>query len=179
MHACIGEGNGNPLQCSCLENPRDRGAWRAAVYGVAQSRARLKWLIIIMSHKESTCSAGDPGSIPESGRSPGEGNGNPFQYSCLENSRGAWWAPVHGVTKSLTQLGDLHTYVRKVYTKCSGGLPEEDPGKENCKTLKEEVIFELGIDEWVGVCCSKKEAMTTCSLKREIHVSDWWKGQQN
>ena len=41
---CIGEGNGNPLQCSCLENLRDRGAWWAAVYGVAQSRTRLKWL---------------------------------------------------------------------------------------------------------------------------------------
>ena len=40
----IGEGNGNPLQCSCLENPRDGGAWWAAVYGVAQSRTRLKWL---------------------------------------------------------------------------------------------------------------------------------------
>ena len=42
--SCIGEGNGNPLQCSCLENPRDRGAWRAAVYGVAQSQTRLKRL---------------------------------------------------------------------------------------------------------------------------------------
>ena len=42
--ACIGEGNGNPLQCSCLENPRDRGAWWAAIYGVAQSRAWLKRL---------------------------------------------------------------------------------------------------------------------------------------
>ena len=41
---CIGEGNGNPLQCSCLENPRDGGAWWAAVYGVAQSWTRLKWL---------------------------------------------------------------------------------------------------------------------------------------
>ena len=40
----IGEGNGNPLQCSCLENPREGGAWWAAVYGVAQSRAQLKWL---------------------------------------------------------------------------------------------------------------------------------------
>ena len=44
--SCIGEGNGNPLQCSCLENPRDGGAWWAAVYGVAQSRTRLKWLSI-------------------------------------------------------------------------------------------------------------------------------------
>ena len=42
--SCIGEGNGNPLQCSCLQNPRDGGAWWAAVYGVAQSRTRLKWL---------------------------------------------------------------------------------------------------------------------------------------
>ena len=42
--SCIGEGNGNPLQCSCLENPRDGGAWWAAVYGVAQSRTRLKRL---------------------------------------------------------------------------------------------------------------------------------------
>ena len=40
--SCIGEGNGNPLQCSCLENPRDGGTWWAAVYGVAQSRTRLK-----------------------------------------------------------------------------------------------------------------------------------------
>ena len=42
--SCVGEGNGNPLQCSCLENPRDGGAWWAAVYGVAQSQARLKRL---------------------------------------------------------------------------------------------------------------------------------------
>ena len=42
--SCIGEGNGNPLQCSCLENPRDGGAWWAAVRGVAQSRTRLKQL---------------------------------------------------------------------------------------------------------------------------------------
>ena len=54
--------------------------------------------------KESACSAGVPGLIPGSGRSPGEGNGNPLQYSCLENpmDRGAWWAPVHGVGKSQT-----------------------------------------------------------------------------
>ena len=42
--SCIREGNGNPLQCSCLENPRDRGVWWAAVYGVTQSRPQLKWL---------------------------------------------------------------------------------------------------------------------------------------
>ena len=52
--------------------------------------------------KESACNAGDPGSIPGSGRSPGEGKGYPLLYSCLENltAREAWWAPVHGVWKS-------------------------------------------------------------------------------
>ena len=58
--------------------------------------------------KESACSTGDPGSIPGSGRSSGEGNGNPLQYSGLENSmdRGALWATVHGVPKSWTRLND-------------------------------------------------------------------------
>ena len=54
--------------------------------------------------KASVCNAGDPGSIPGLGRSPGEGNGNPLQYSCLENptDRGAWWTTVHGVAESRT-----------------------------------------------------------------------------
>ena len=58
--------------------------------------------------KESACSAGDMGSIPELGRSPGEGNGNPLQYSCLENlmDRGVWWAVLHGVTKSQARLSN-------------------------------------------------------------------------
>ena len=52
--------------------------------------------------EESACNAGDLGSIPGSGRSPGEGDGYPLQYSCLENpmERGIWWATVHGVKKS-------------------------------------------------------------------------------
>ena len=59
--------------------------------------------------EESACNAGDLGSIPGSGRSPGEGNGNPLQYSCLENPMdgGAWRAAVHGVAKSRTQLSDF------------------------------------------------------------------------
>ena len=56
--SCLGEGNGNPLQCSCLENPRDRGAWWAAVYGVAQSQTRLKWL---SSSKHPQLNSGSPG----------------------------------------------------------------------------------------------------------------------
>ena len=62
----------------------------------------------ITEGKESACNARDLGSILGSGRSPGEGRGNPLQYSCLENSmdRGAWQDTVHGVTKSQTQLSD-------------------------------------------------------------------------
>ena len=58
--------------------------------------------------KESACSVGDPGLIPGLGRSPVKGNGNPLQYSCLENSndRGDWQATVHGVVKSQTLLSD-------------------------------------------------------------------------
>ena len=62
--SCIGEGNGNPLQCSCLENPRDRGAWWAAVYGVAQSRTQLKQL----SSSSRKCGIDRGGEeIPEKG----------------------------------------------------------------------------------------------------------------
>ena len=59
--------------------------------------------------KASAWNVGDSGLIPGSGRSPGEGNGNPLQYSCLENptDRGAWWVTVHGVAKSQTWLNDF------------------------------------------------------------------------
>ena len=59
--------------------------------------------------KASACDVGDWGSIPGLGRHPGEGNGNPLQYSCPENpmDRGAWWAILHGVAKSQTQLSDF------------------------------------------------------------------------
>ena len=85
----IGEGNGTPLQYSCLENPMDGGAWWAAVHGVAKSRTRLKQLHF---HCSLSCI--------------GEGNGNPLQCSCLENPRdgGAWWAVVYGVAQSRTRL---------------------------------------------------------------------------
>ena len=85
----LGEGNGNPLQYSCLENPVDRGTWRAAVHRIAESRTRLKRLSM------HACT--------------GEGNGTPLQCSCLENPRdgGAWWAAVHGVAPSRTRLKRL------------------------------------------------------------------------
>ena len=111
---CIGEGNGNPVQCSCLENPRDGGAWWADIYGVSQSWTWLKQFsssssFRFLNARLSFCSSkngfpggsdgrasaynvGNPGSIPGSGRSSGEGSGNLFQYSGLENpvDVGAW-----------------------------------------------------------------------------------------
>ena len=77
----------------------------------------LLGLHLWFSNKESACNAGDTGdsgSIPGSGRAPGGGNGNPFQYSCLENpmDRGAWWAAVHGVAKSQIRLKQLSTHTR-------------------------------------------------------------------
>ena len=82
-----------------VENPRDGGAWWAVLYGVAQSRTRLKRLSSSSSSssskssdgKASVYNAGDPGAIPGLGRSPGEGNGNPLQYYCLENPMDKGW----------------------------------------------------------------------------------------
>ena len=84
-----GGGSENPLEYPCLENPADRGAWWAAVHGVAQSRTQLKWLSM------HACF--------------GEGNGSQLQYSCLENprDRGAWWAVIYGVAQSWTWLKRL------------------------------------------------------------------------
>ena len=61
-----------------------------------------RWFSCGSYNKKSVCNVGGLGLIPGLGRSPGEGNGNPLQYSCLENfmDRGAWWATVHGVAKS-------------------------------------------------------------------------------
>ena len=90
----FGEGNGNPLQYSCLENPMDRRAWWAAISGVTQSRTRLKRLHF---HFSLSCSE--------------EGNGNPLQCSCLDNPRdgGAWWAAISGVAWSRTWLKRLRS----------------------------------------------------------------------
>ena len=75
---------------------------------------------------ESACNMGDPDSIPGLGRSPGEGNGNPLQYSCLENpmDRRAWWATVHGVAEGQTQLSDEHKHTH-THTRNSKILKED------------------------------------------------------
>ena len=80
-----------------------------------KSTEDLRGLSWWLRGKESTCNAGDMGSIPGLGRSPGGGHGNPPQYSCLENpmDRGAWQAQVHRVAKSWTQLKRLSTAHRR------------------------------------------------------------------
>ena len=79
--------------------------------------SRLWASLVAQKLKASDSNAGDLGSIPGSGRSPGEGNGNPLQYSCLENlmDRGAWWTSVHRVEKSQTRLSDF-TFTFTVWT---------------------------------------------------------------
>ena len=93
-----GEGNGNPLQYSCLANPMGGGAWWAIVHGVAKSRTRLS---------DFTCTF-TLSILYTAVCIHGGGNDNPLQHSCLENpmDRGAWQATVHGVAKSRTQLSD-------------------------------------------------------------------------
>ena len=79
--------------------------WQNQYSIVKQNKVKIK-----IKKKESACNAGDLGLIPGLGRSPGEGNDYPLQYSGLENSmdRGAWWAIVHGIAKNWTQLNNFH-----------------------------------------------------------------------
>ena len=131
---CIyGEGNGNPLQCSCLENPWDRGAWWAAIYGVAQSRTQLKRLTSSYN---------------------GEGNGTPLEDSCLENpmDRGAWQAPVHGVAESRARLNDFtftfhfHALEKEMATHSQPILAWRIPGTEEPSGLRSMGSHRIGHD---------------------------------
>ena len=113
--SCIGEGNGSPLQCSCLENPRDGGAWWAALSGVAQSRTRLMRLSSSSSSSSNALMSFPGGSAVKNLPATQEmgvqslGQEDPLEkemaahssISCLKNSmgRGVWWATVQGVTR--------------------------------------------------------------------------------
>ena len=81
-------------------------------YAIGRKSQYKRFTWWLSACKESACDAGDLGSIPGLERSPGEGNGNPFQYSGLENSmdRGAWWATVHGVAKRLRHDWGTNTF---------------------------------------------------------------------
>ena len=121
-----GEGHGNPLQYSCWRIPWTEKPGRLQSIGL-QNQTRLTRLSthaqgfalssVLESpggsvDKEPACSAGDLGSIPELGRSSGDGNGNPLQYSCwrIPKDKGVWWAIVHGLTESdTTERLSTHT----------------------------------------------------------------------
>ena len=108
--------------CPTLSDPMDYVPPGSSVHGIFQARVLELGAIAfselaIFQYKigfpgdsagKESCYAGDLGLIPGLGRFPGEGNGKPFQYSCLENpmDRGAWWAAVHGVAKSQARLND-------------------------------------------------------------------------
>ena len=104
-----------------------------------------------LSSKASACNEGDLGSVPGSGRSPGGGNGNLLQDSCLENpqDRGAWQATVHGVAKSQTRLKQLNARVHREPGGCSLGLQARgSPWEEAVSRVTERVDMELG--GWAG-----------------------------
>ena len=112
--------------------------------------------------KESACNAGDSGSIPESGRSPGEGNGNPPQYSCLENPMdgGAWQATVHGVARVGHDLATLLTMTTNMVP-TSGKVCDLQSG-----------LPEIHLDfSWSQDSCSTK---TFCfAATKSKRTSDW------
>ena len=125
-----------------LYDPMDYSPLGSSVHGILQARI-LDWVAISSSRRSSqprnqtwvSCSAGDPGSIPGSGRSSGEGNSNPVQYSCLENPMdgGAWCATVHRVAKSQTRLSDFththtHTHTHTLFPSMAPGSPEKAQG---------------------------------------------------
>ena len=129
----VGEGNGTPLQYFCQEKPMYRGAWWATVHGVAKSQTRLNsWCTPCFpgssAGKESACNAGDPGSLPGLGRTPGEGIGYPFPYS---------WVPLVAQTvKNLPAIWE--TWVRS--------LGWEDPLEEGMKTHSSILAWNISID---------------------------------
>ena len=92
--SCIGEGNGNPLQCSCLEDPRDGGAWWAAVHGVAQSRTRLKRL-----SSSSSSSSNSKGCTP------------PSAHRSTVHSSQDVQGPKHPSAEEWVRRGSVHAHV--------------------------------------------------------------------
>ena len=98
-------------ESNCLTGKNITWLHRIVVWINKSSESPGEWFPGGSDGNVSARNVGYPGSIPGLGRSLGEGNGNPLQYSCLENSMdgGAWWATVHGITESRTQLSDFTT----------------------------------------------------------------------
>ena len=112
---CSGSQPWGPLHGESMSLPGESSNLAAVLRISRHIKSRLTSNVLLgdfpggSDGEESTCNAGDLGSISGSGRSPGKENRYPLQYSCLENStdRGAWWATVHEVAKSRTQLSNL------------------------------------------------------------------------
>ena len=122
-----GEGNGHPLQYSCLESPMDGGAWWATCspWGPKElgtiERLHFHFLsqAALVVKNLPAADVRHAGSIPGSGRSPGEGHGSPLQDSCLGNPMDrVWWATVQRVSKSQTRLND-HAHKHNSYVRIS------------------------------------------------------------
>ena len=126
-------------------------AWRipgtgkpGGLLSMGSHRVELDWCDLAVTvavdsknGKESACNAGNQGSVPGSGRSPGEGNSHPLQYFSLENSLdGVWKAVVYGVTKSQTQLSSWHAYLTNRITGFWFCLYDFCQWKRNIKTIK-------------------------------------------
>ena len=111
---------------------------------------------------ESACNVGEPVSIPGLGRSPGEWNGNPLQYSCLENpmDRGAWQATVHGAAKGWTRLSNYHSHTQEsmvccVVLSCSVASDSATPWVVAHQVPLSMEILQARILEWVAILFSR------------------------
>ena len=121
--SCIGEENGNPLQCSCLENPRDGGAWWAAVYGVTQSRTRLKWLSSSSSSRIMFKNK-DRKSIPtQSKHIRNHGNKNDYILHWQNERNRASHSLLMSIMVSFWSLSEQCLKVIKMYIMCMQNFP--------------------------------------------------------
>ena len=130
---------GNPLQCSCLENPRDGEDWWAAVSGVAQSQTRLKRLSSSSSSVYMAVRIRLHFHFHFLFSCIGEGNGNPLQCSCLENPRDGedWWAAVYRVAQSRTRLKRLSSSSSRAVARQAPLSMEFSRPAVNCSSLEE------------------------------------------
>ena len=142
--------------------------------------------------KASACNAGDLGSIPGLGRSPGEGNGNPLQYSCLENPMdgGSWWATVHGVAKSRTRLSD---FTHSLTHSQTGEMARVNIDILGISELKWTGMDDLNLDDHYIYYCGQEslrrngvalivnqrvqDAILGCSLKNDRMISVHFQGK--